>query len=323
MAPVPTVPAASSPAAIKLPRALGVGFSYVPVLPDELYRADILDFVEITPEKLCRARWGAGLSLDLVPDKLDQARIACGELPIVVHGIELSIGSAAGWNSGYLDMLDRFQEIWPFLWHSEHLSYQTIPGRDGKPTSIGTPLPLPGSQEAADLVGARAAAIGRRYDLPFLLENPAHYLGDLPCEPAIVDEFGLMTAITQRGCCGQLLDLHNLYCNAVNHGFDACAAIERISLDHVIEIHLAGGRDEGGFRVDAHDGLVPDAVWDLLEIVLPRCPNIAGVVFELLDFFAPAVGTDAVAEELARARDVWRRCRPVVQPEARQARVAA
>jgi len=307
------VPSAPAPPLGGYPRELGVGFSYVPALPAEFYRPDLLDFVEITPEKLCRARWDAGLSLDLVPDKLRQAKIACRDLPIVVHGIELSIGSAAGWNSGYLRMLDCFQEAWPFLWHSEHLSYQTIPGRDGSPASIGTPLPLPGSDEAAQLIGERAATVGHRYGVPFLLENPAHYLSNLPYEADIGDEFGLMNAVTEYGSCGQLLDLHNLYCNALNHGFDAFAALDRIGLSRVIEIHLAGGRREQGFWVDAHDSLVPAPVWRLLECALPRCPHISGVVFELLDFFAPSVGAEAIADELRHVRSVWRRCCPAAR----------
>ena len=61
---------------------------------------------------LCRARRdGEVLSIDLVPDKLERARAMCGALPIVVHGVELSIGSALHWNTSYLDMLDRFQAI--------------------------------------------------------------------------------------------------------------------------------------------------------------------------------------------------------------------
>jgi uncharacterized protein (UPF0276 family) len=141
----------------------------------------LLDFVEITPETLCRARRdGKALSIDPVPDKLERARAICGELPIVVHGVELSIGSALHWNASYLDMLDRFQAIWPFHWHSEHLTYQTIPGDDQGPLSTGVPLPLPGTTEVVHLVGARAAAIRRRYGVPFLLENPAHFLTRLP-----------------------------------------------------------------------------------------------------------------------------------------------
>lgn len=310
---MPAVPSAPTQPSEGCPQALGVGFSYVPTLPAEFYRPELLDFVEITPEKLCRARWDGGLSLDLVPDKLRQAQIACADLPIVVHGIELSIGSAAGWNSGYLEMLDRFQEVWPFRWHSEHLSYQTIPGRDGGLVSMGTPLPLPGSVEAAQLIGERAATVGDRYGIPFLLENPAHYLSNVPYEVDIRDEFGLITAITEHGNCGQLLDLHNLYCNALNHGFDAFAALDRIGLDRVIEIHLAGGRREQGFWVDAHDSVVPDPVWRLLECTLPRCPNISGVVFELLDLFAPSVGPEAIADELRHVRTVWRRCCPTVR----------
>ena len=289
-------------------KVLGIGFSYISTLPADLYRPGLLDFVEITPEMLCRTRRdGEVLSMELVPDKLERARAVCGEFPIVVHGVELSIGSALHWNDGYLDMLDRFQAIWPFHWHSEHLTYQTIPGDDQRPLSIGVPLPLPGTAEVVHLVGARAAAIRRRYGVPFLLENPAHFLTRLAHEPEIGDEVGLMAAITEHGHCGQLLDLHNLYCNAVNHGFDAFAAIERIKLDRVIEIHVAGGRWEGGYWMDTHDGRVPTPVWELLEYTLPRCPNIAGVVFELLNYYATKMTFDAIAGELMRARQIWRR----------------
>jgi hypothetical protein len=76
----------------------------------------------------------------------------------------------------------------------------------------------------------------------------------------------------------------------------------------VIEIHVAGGRLEEGFWMDAHDSLVPAQVWQLLEYTLPRCPNAAGFVFELLDFFAVKLGPDAIAKELRRARKIWRRC---------------
>ncbi len=289
-------------------KVLGIGFPYISTLPADLYRPELIDFVEITPEMLCRTRRdGKVLSMDLVPDKLGRARAVCGEFPIVVHGVELSIGSALHWNDGYLDMLDRFQEIWPFYWHSEHLTYQTIPGDNRQPLSIGVPLPLPGTTEVAHLVGARAAAIRRRYGVPFLLENPAHFLTGLAHEPEIGDEVGLMAAITELGHCGQLLDLHNLYCNAVNHGFDTFAAIDRIALGKVVEIHVAGGRWEDGYWMDTHDGRVPTPVWELLEYTLPRCPNIAGIVFELLNYYTTKMTVDAIAGELTRAGEIWRR----------------
>jgi uncharacterized protein (UPF0276 family) len=289
-------------------KVLGIGFSYISTLPADLYRPGLIDFIEITPEMLCQTRRdGEVPSMDIVPDKLEQARAVCGELPIVVHGVELSIGSALYWNDAYLEMLDRFQTIWPFHWHSEHLTYQTIPGDDQRPLSTGVPLPLPGTAEVVHLVGARAAAIRRRYGVPFLLENPAHFLAGLAHEPEIGDEVGLMAAITEYGHCGQLLDLHNLYCNAVNHGFDARAAIDRTALDRVLEVHVAGGRWQDGYWMDTHDGRVPTPVWELLEYTLPRCPNIAGVVFELLNYYATKMTEHAITSELMRLRQIWRR----------------
>jgi uncharacterized protein len=291
---------------------LGVGFPYIAELPEELYRPGLLDFVEVTPETLCRTRRdGERRSLIIVPDRLDRARTVVDALPIVVHGIEMSIGSAIGYNEHYLEMLAQFQRLWPFCWHSEHLGYQTMPGDDGAPVDIGIPLPLPGTEEAVRLVGDRAAAISRRYGVPFLLENPAHFLRKLPYDPEIGDEIGLMAAITERGQCRQLLDLHNLYCNAINHGFDPFAAVDRIDLDRVGEIHVAGGCWQSGYWNDTHDGRVPSAVWELLDYTLPRCAHVGGIVFELLNYYTSRMPPEEIAGELATVRRIWdRRRRP-------------
>src|SRR5215831_7373107 len=116
----------------EVPEPLGVGFPYIPGLPTELYQCELLDFVEITPETLCQEPIDqiAG-SITLIPKQLETALSTCGRLPIVVHGVELSIGSAHSWNDSYLNMLDEFQRFCPFLWHSEHIGFQTILGNDG------------------------------------------------------------------------------------------------------------------------------------------------------------------------------------------------
>src|ERR1017187_2850876 len=183
---------------------LGIGLPYIASLSAELYQPELLGFVEITPESLCRQRRSGNLvTLDPVPSLVDSARQTCGSLPIVVHGVQLSIGSAQGWNDAYVNMLDEFQASWPFVWHSEHLGFQTIPGNDGTTLEIGVPLPLRAPMEAVSLVSARALALGGRYGVPFLLENAAHYLPGLPLDPEIGDEGGLMRAITERGRCFQ------------------------------------------------------------------------------------------------------------------------
>lgn len=159
------------------------------------------------------------------------------------------------------------------------------------------------------MVVDRSAEIRRRYGVPFLLENPAHYLTDLPSDLEVGDEIDLMNRITESGNCSCLLDLHNLYCNAINHKFDAFRAVDRMKLERVLEIHVAGGSWLDGFWMDAHDSRVPDRVWDLLEYSLSRCPNIAGVVFEILEPYAVRLGIEAITEELEHGREVWLRCR--------------
>jgi uncharacterized protein (UPF0276 family) len=297
---------ANLPPNAKLIHPLGVGFPYFATLPADLYRSDLVAFVEITPETLCRQRaTETTAQIEIVPDRLATAQETCAGLPVVVHGVELSIGSAHGLNDAYLRMLDSFQKELPFVWHSEHLGFQTIPGDDNSVLEIGVPLPMPATVEAVELVAARSAGILKRYGVPFLLENPAHYFSDLPTDQEIGDEYNFLTAFTKKSGCYLLLDLHNLYCNAVNHHFDARDVIKMLPLDRVIEIHVAGGSWRDGFWMDAHDGRVPEPVWDLLEYVLPISPNVAGVVFELLEDHAIRLGASAIESELRRAWKIW------------------
>lgn len=300
-------------------RPLGIGVPYMPGMPVDLYRDGHADFVEITPETLCRERrTGDRFSLEILPAALRNAKATCGDLPIVVHGVQLSIGSAHGWNSAYLDMLERFRDQWPFLWHSEHLGFQTITDIDGKVVETGVPLPMPNSESAAQLIIERCEHIKERFGLPFLLENPAHYLDAAMFDVAMQDDWlgddvELINRVTGSGACGLLLDLHNLYCNAVNHNYDAFEAIDRLQLDRVEEIHLAGGSWEDGYLMDAHNNIVPHQVWDLLEYVLPRTPRVRGVVFEVLDRYAGQVGYEAMKRELAHARSIWNQHRRRVE----------
>jgi uncharacterized protein (UPF0276 family) len=288
------------------PARLGVGFSYMEALGPELYRSGVVDFVEVTPDGFCRSsRRNGAVVLRADPARVEKARETCGGLPMVAHGVELSIGSAHGCNGAYLDMLDDFQRAWPFMWHSEHLSFQTYVDGAGGVRETGVPLPLPPTEEAARLVASRAAEIRRRYGVPFLLENPAHYLVELSPDRTPHQEGALMRRIVDQGACGQLLDLHNLHCNAVNFGFDAHEALEALPLEAVMELHVAGGSWRDGFYTDAHDGRPPEAVWDLLVHALSVCPNIGGVVFEVLDEHIARLSLDMIADDLSRLRRAW------------------
>jgi uncharacterized protein (UPF0276 family) len=236
------------------------------------------------------------------PARLEQALRDTEGVPVVVHGLGLSIGSAHGWNAAYLELLDAVHAARPFDWHSEHLGFLTVETPRGE-LNVGTPLPMPLTEESLELLAPRGAALARRYGVPFLLENLTWYLPGLPSEGGR-DEVAFLNDFVERSGCGLLLDLYNLHCNAVNQGFDALEALGRLRLDRVVQVHVAGGETHDGFLMDVHSQVVPEPVWELLEWLVPRAPHLAGISYELLE--EARLEPDTVARQLERARALWR-----------------
>jgi uncharacterized protein (UPF0276 family) len=270
---------------------------------------DLIDFVEVSPDMLCREMYTEdGPRMRMQPGLLASALRELDGRPITVHGLELSIGTASGWNASYLTILEEFAAARTFAWHSEHLGYLVSAEPGGEQVNAGVPLPLPFTQEAVDLVAPRANQLVERYGVPFLLENAVYYFPDLPAD-AGWDEIRFLNQLVEQSSCGLLLDVFNLYCNSVNHGFDLIEALGRLRLDRVVEVHVAGGKVYDGFLLDGHCDRVPEPVWTALEWLLPRAPNIAGVVYEVLDQAFPLVGFDVLRSQLERLRATWRSAR--------------
>jgi uncharacterized protein (UPF0276 family) len=227
-----------------------------------------------------------------------------------VHGLGLSIGTVAGWNDDYVHILDTLHQQQPFLWHSEHLGFLLATTSHGRRLHAGVQLPLPFTEEALMVVAPRAAALTARYGVPFLLENTTYYLPGLLADGGR-DEVAFLNDLTERSGCGLLLDLYNLHCNAVNLGFDALEALSRLRLDRVVEIHVAGGTTSDGFLMDVHSDVVPEAVWTLLEWIVPRAPHLAGIVYELLDQALPIVGAAGIRRQLERLYNIWEHAQTV------------
>ena len=110
-----------------------------------------------------------------------------------------------------------------------------------------------------------------------------------------------------------LLDLHNVYTQCLNFKQDPVAYLEWIDLDNVIQIHLSGGSESDPawmksgrvFRLDSHDGPIPEAVWSLFERVLPLCHNLRGVVVERLNGTFTADNVADLAAEVRRAKELF------------------
>jgi hypothetical protein len=261
---------------------LGVGISYRPTWRnDVLARRDQLDCLEIIAEHY----------LDCPAEKLEELDRLRSAFPLVPHGIGLSFGTDAPLDESHLRKLARLVERAQPAWFSEHVSFTTVHG-----WNIGHLAPLPFTREAVDAVCRNARRWREAIGVPLLLENIT-YMVNLPGE---LGEAQFLTEVVEQADCGLLLDLHNAYTNAVNHGTDPFEFVGSLPLHRVAQIHLAGGHDEDGHRIDSHSDLTPGPVWDLLQFVAARAP-INAVIIEW-DLHLPSF--EVMAGEVAKARAI-------------------
>lgn len=279
----------------------GVGVLFNPSMNRFVERAlDRLDYLAVIPDRA----WidgGVGAAerfrpLPLVAALLEQA---ARQLPVVLHSIGLSIGSADIFDEGYARNLISWAQRLNSPWISEHLSFSRVGGGDEVNSAIA--LPVPYDQEVLELLIPRVRFFTDTLHCPFLLENNVYYFSYAHQE--FSEETFINELCRQTKCC-VLLDLHNLYTNAVNHHFDALDYVSNLDLQNVLEIHIAGGVPMMGFHTDSHTGPVLDGVWQLLEQVVPLTPNLRGVTFEFHESSFSMLGEEGILEQVDRARTI-------------------
>jgi uncharacterized protein (UPF0276 family) len=259
----------------------GVGVGWRPELAAELLRAPhTVDFVEVVAETC------------FVQGRARREALAVAELwPVVPHGVKLSLGSAEGIDDDRVDRLARLCRELRSPVITEHVSFVRAGGSE-----IGHLTQLPRTRAAVRVVAATVARARRRLpDVPLLLENVAWSFRWPDDEMSEADFYG---EIVEATGCDLLLDVGNLYANAVNEGRDATAALHGFPLDRVAMLHVAGGVAEDGFYFDTHAHPVPEAVFALAAAVMRVRPRIPVVLERDADFPLFA----ALEAEVARLR---------------------
>lgn len=207
---------------------------------------------------------------------------------LVPHGVALSVGSATP--AGYLDGLGAFLDRLEAPWFSDHLCFSSVGARTWFDL-----LPLPRHEEAVARVAANVRAAQQAARRPLILENITAY-AEMP--GSAFDEPTFLRRVVAETGAGLLLDLNNLYVNAVNHGRSPEAMLEQFPLEHVRQIHLAGHTREGDLLLDTHSAPISAEVWDLYRRTLARC----GPVPTLIEWDQQIPSLDAVLDEADRAR---------------------
>ncbi len=300
---------------------LGVGLAFQAPLRGLFEQpASDFDLIEVVPDIL----WtdlGPGATPRYLDDTENMAWLEAARtrLPVIPHGIGMSIGSATHFDTQHLLQLQRWHQRLRFPWHSDHLAFH-VADHQGLAINTGITLPLARDQATIDLIRPRVTQVHAAIPTPFLLENNVWYFDILEGE---MDEARFLNTLCRQTGCGLLLDLHNVHTNAVNHGFDARAFIDELDLDQVGEIHVAGGMMLDGVYLDAHSDTVPDAVWALLEHTLPRCRHVGALVFELFGSWFDLVGETRVRSDLRRMKRLWQQCQTSHPVQRREAAVLA
>lgn len=189
------------------------------------------------------------------------------DVPISLHGVGLSLGSAEGIDQTHLERIRRVAErIEPGLM-SEHIAWSMVDG-----TYLSDLLPLPMTEEALDVVCRHVDQMQTYLKRRILVENPSTYV---TFRHSTIPEWEFMTAVSERTGCGILCDVNNIFVSAQNHGWDASTYLAGLPPTAIGEIHLAGHAvrqlaDGKTLRIDDHGSHVSAEVWALYRKALTR-----------------------------------------------------
>lgn len=192
------------------------------------------------------------------------------DMPIVMHGVSMGIGSVEPLDQAYLRRLRQVADELEPAWISDHVCWNRI-----GPHHAHDLLPLPYTEEAlrllCDRVSAAQDALGRR----LVLENVSSYVGYRASE---MTEWTFLAELATRADCLLLVDLNNIIVSAVNHEFAASDFLAGLPAERVWQFHLANHDRRPNHRFDSHRGAVPDDVWALYDEARARFGDVSTLI---------------------------------------------
>jgi uncharacterized protein (UPF0276 family) len=283
-------PTTATPVSAKV----GIGWRH-PHYAELLQTQPALDFIEVHSENFF-ADGGAALSV------LEQGRTSYS---VSLHGVGLSLGSAMGIDTWHLEQLARLVQRIDPVRVSDHACFARGPLADG-PVHAADLLPLPMTEAALAVMCDNVQRAQDRLRRPIAVENLSAYV---QWRDAEMDEPTFLNSLARRTGCGLLVDVNNLYVNALNaqlrgapqDPLAVCQAwLDTIESRHVVELHLAGHVHTGEIVIDDHGSRVVDAVWSLYGHAIQRL----GKLPTLIEWDTNVPELSVLLEEAERARQL-------------------
>ena len=208
--------------------------------------AHAVDFLEVAPDNWIGVGGKFGEALETLARRF----------PISAHGLSLSLGGTEPLDMDLLAKTRAFNDRFDVALYSEHLSYTSDDGH------LYDLMPIPFTDEAIHHVAARIRQVQDVLGRRIAVENVSYYAAPYQA----LAEADFVTAVLAEADCDLLLDVNNVYVNAINHGYDADDFIARMPGERIASYHIAGHYDEDiDLKVDTHGAPVKADVWQLLE----------------------------------------------------------
>ncbi len=192
------------------------------------------------------------------PKRVPRALAASVERGLVVipHGISLALGGAERPSRARVARLAAVAKALRAPLVSEHVAFVRAGGHQGAHF-----LPVPRSRAQLAVLVDNVRRVIDRLPVPLALENVAAPLA----WPEDTSEADFLAELVDRTGAQLVLDVANLHANVVNHGD---VDLDRLPLDRVAYIHVAGGAHVDVMWRDTHAHAMNHAIRDLLQRVL-------------------------------------------------------
>jgi uncharacterized protein (UPF0276 family) len=266
---------------------LGAGIGYRPVFSNQwLGHRRSIDFMEIVADHYFHPSPIKSAELDLLANNV----------PLIPHGLALSIGSAEGIDSTYLNSFQTVVDRVRPAWCSDHIAFTRAGGIE-----IGHLTPLPKTRAALQVLRTNIRRVQDSIAVPLILENITESIRYAEDEFSDAEFLG---QVCDDNDVGLLLDVTNLYINSINHRFDPLSVLHRLPADRIVQLHFVGGHMENGIWVDTHGAATQEEIWSLLGEVLQYAP-VKGIILERDENIPPL---SELIPELDRARGLMHPC---------------
>ena len=224
-----------------------------------------------------------------------QFRALAERYPLILHGLSLDIGGPDPIDTELVYAVRDLMKAVDVPLYSEHLTYCAAQGH------LYDLLPIPFTEEAVHHVADRVRQVQDILERPIALENASYY-----AQPHTdLSEAQFINAVLQESDCDLLLDVNNIYVNAINHGYDPVVFLDALPLERVRYIHVAGHYDEAeDLKVDTHGADVIDPVWALLSQAYRRIGPVPTLLER--DFNLPPLAV--LLQELDHIRTLQQDC---------------